>query len=132
MEDVKFERTPDFVEAINALEEVKKAYNWIRANTHSDKGSAVQVVAFQLGDRWVLNLFGGKEGGNCMVEYDSFDVMPEFIQQKIALLRIAPHNELLDDVGVKVQENSYFLYGQELQELRTSNDTGEESQGQGN
>lgn len=132
IDGVVFTKTENFIKHIEDYKLAKAEYHWIKSNTHSNAESAVQVVAFQLGDRWVLNLFGGKDGGSRMVEFDSFDVMPDYIQQKIALLRIAPHNELLEEVGVKVQENSYFLYGQELQGLNNGTNAGEESKDQGN
>lgn len=132
MGEMTFDKTENFVERVNKFREAEERYLWIHSNTHNNEGAAIQVVAFQMGDRWVLNIFGGGGNKSSMVEFDSFDLMPDFIQEKIALLRIAPHNDLLEDIGVKVQENSYFLYGKELQNLNHGNDTGKESQGSSN
>lgn len=113
-----------------AYREAKAYYNWVRSNRTTNSNAAMQVIAFQVGERWIINIFGGGQPTE-VTEYDSFEVMPEFIKSKVALLRIAPHNELLEDIGVKVEANSYFLYGKELQVLKKSNDSGEESKDSG-
>jgi hypothetical protein len=123
-------------ELVVAHQEAYAKAAWIKDNLKS-KGAAVQIIAFQVGEKWVINIYNSKptEDGktnNRVENYDSFDDLPDFIQQKVALLRIAPHNEVLEDIGVKVEANSYFLYGQELQQLRGTDDTGEESKAEGN
>ena len=123
-------------ELVVAHQEAYARAAWINQNVKS-KGGAVQIIAFQVGEKWVINIYNSRptEDGktnNRVENYDSFDDLPDFIQQKVALLRIAPHNEVLEDIGVKVEANSYFLYGQELQQLRGADDTGEESKAEGN
>ena len=123
-------------ELVVAHQEAYAKAAWINQNVKS-KGAAVQIIAFQVGERWVINIYNSRptEDGktnNRVENYDSFDDLPDFIQQKVALLRIAPHNEVLEDIGVKVEANSYFLYGQELQQLKGTDDTGEESKAEGN
>jgi hypothetical protein len=124
--------TPELRQKAQELREEQQRSRWISSNCNDDKGSAMQVIAFQIGgDKWVLNVYGNGQAP-IVTQYDSFDDLPDFIQQKVALLRIAPHKELLEDIGVKVEANSYFLYGSELQVLRKPNDSGEESKDQGN
>jgi len=125
-------------QSIIAYREAKAKYAWIDKNAdHKQKGAAVQVIAFQVGEKWIINIYNSKtyddgSSRNLVENYDSFEAMPEYIQQKVALLRIAPHNEVLEDIGVKVEANSYFLYGQELQHLKGTNDTGEKSKAESN
>jgi len=104
---------------------------WMKSNTNAGSQSAMQVIAFQVGNRWILNIFGSTTEGR-VVEYQDFDEMPDFIRSKIALLKIAPHKDVLEDIGVKVEANSYFLYGRDLQQLRDQYDTREESQEESN
>lgn len=123
-------------QTIIAHREAREKYAWVKKNADHD-GGAVQVIAFQVGEKWVINIYNSKRNedgtaGNRVENYDSFDELPDYIQQKVALLRIAPHNEVLDDIGVKVEANSYFLYGQELQHLKGTNDTGEKGKAEGN
>lgn len=123
-------------ELVVAHQEAYAKVAWIKDNLKS-KGSAVQIIAFQVGEKWVINIYNSRptedgKANNRVENYDSFDDLPDYIQQKVALLRIAPHNEVLEDIGVKVEANSYFLYGQELQQLRGTDDTGEESKAEGN
>ena len=104
---------------------------WMKSNTNAGSQSAMQVIAFQVGNRWILNIFGGPTEGK-VVEYQDFDEMPDFIRSKIALLKIAPHKDVLEDIGVKVEANSYFLYGRDLQQLRDQHDARKESQEESN
>ena len=121
----------ELVAKANTYRELRAHYRWIRSNRHVGKTSAMQVIAFQVGERWVLNVFGGDQPTQ-VLEFNSFDELPEYVQSKVALLRIAPHNEMLEDIGVKVEANSYFLYGTELQILKKPDDSGEKSKNQGN
>lgn len=113
-----------FCAGVKEYRELRTLSHWVRDNYNGVNG-AMQIVAFNVNDRWILNIYGNNE--NRVEEYDSFEAMPDFVQQKVALLRIAPHNEMLEDIGVKVEANSYFLYGNDLKVLRKSNDSGEES-----
>lgn len=90
----------------------------------------MQVIAFQVQEAWVINIYGGGQATQ-VFNYESFDSLPNEIKEKVALLRIAPHNEMLDDIGVKVEANSYFLYGKELQIYKKPNDSGEKSKTEG-
>jgi hypothetical protein len=123
-------------QSIVAHREAREKYAWVKKNADYD-GGAVQVIAFQVGEKWVINIYNSKRkedgtANNIVENYDSFEALPDYIQQKVALLRIAPHNEVLDDIGVKVEANSYFLYGHELQHLKGTNDTGEKGKAEGN
>jgi len=123
-------------ELVVAHQEAYAKAAWIKDNMKT-KGGAVQIIAFQVGEKWVINIYNSRptedgKANNRVENYDSFDDLPDYIQQKVALLRIAPHNEVLEDIGVKVEANSYFLYGQELQQLKGTDDTGEESKAEGN
>lgn len=123
-------------QTIIAHREAREKYAWVKKNADHE-GGAVQVIAFQVGERWVINIYNSKRNedgtaGNSVENYDSFEALPDYIQQKVALLRIAPHNEVLEDIGVKVEANSYFLYGHELQQLKGTNDTGEKGKAEGN
>ena len=78
-----------------------------------DNKKAVQVIAFELNDRWVVNIYNSSTGDKC-ITYENFEDMPYVIQQKVALLKIASEDEILENIGVKVETQSYFLYGKEL------------------
>lgn len=124
-------------QTIIAHREAREKYAWVKKNTSHQPEGAVQVIAFQVGERWVINIYNSKRNedgtaNNSVENYDSFEALPDYIQQKVALLRIAPHNEVLEDIGVKVEANSYFLYGHELQHLKGTNDTGEKGKAEGN
>ena len=123
-------------QTIIAHREAREKYAWVKKNADHE-GGAVQVIAFQVGEKWVINIYNSKRkedgsANNIVENYDSFEALPDYIQQKVALLRIAPHNEVLEDIGVKVEANSYFLYGHELQHLKGTNDTGEKGKAEGN
>ena len=119
------------VEAVGEFRKLNEHYNWIRSNRNVGEGSSMQVIAFQVQEAWVINIYGGGQPTQ-VFNYDSFDSLPNEIKEKVALLRIAPHNEMLDEIGVKVEANSYFLYGKELQIYKKPNDSGEESKTEGN
>jgi hypothetical protein len=71
------------------------------------------VIAFELHDRWVVNIYNAPTGDKC-ITYDDFDAMPNAIKEKVALLKLASEDEILENIGVKVETQSYFLYGEEL------------------
>ena len=130
------EWTDDQKQSVIAHREAREKYAWTKKNSDSS-GGAVQAIAFQVGEKWILNIYNSKRNedgtaGNAVENYDSFEELPDYIQQKVALLRIAPHNEVLEDVGVKVEANSYFLYGQELQHLKGKDDTGKKGEAESN
>lgn len=122
----------ELIAKANAYREARDHYRWIKSNRHVGKNAAVQVIAFNVGERWILNVYGADPSASKTEEYNSFDDLPDIIKEKVALLRIAPHNEMLDEIGVKVEANSYFLYGKELQIYKKPNDSGEESKDEGN
>jgi hypothetical protein len=112
-------------------------FRWNKANCETPQNGtprAMQIIAFQVNDKWIINIYGNDVIPSAQVmEYASFEELPDYLQQKIALLRIAPHNEMLEEVGVKVEANSYFLYGKDIQFLKKPNDdSGKESEGQSN
>ena len=74
---------------------------------------AVQVIAFELHDKWVVNIYNAPSGDKC-ITYNDFDEMPLVIREKVALLKLASEDEILENIGVKVETQSYFLYGKEL------------------
>lgn len=122
----------ELITKANAYREARDHYRWIKSNRHVGKNAAVQVIAFNVGERWILNVYGADPSASKTEEYNSFDDLPDIIKEKVALLRIAPHNEMLDEIGVKVEANSYFLYGKELQIYKKPNDSGEESKDESN
>lgn len=122
----------ELIAKANAYREARDHYRWIKSNRHVGKNAAVQVIAFNVGERWILNVYGADPSASKTEEYNSFDDLPDIIKEKVALLRIAPHNEMLDEIGVKVEANSYFLYGKELQIYKKPNDSGEESKDESN
>ena len=106
----------------NPVEEIPqdakvKAKEYMETLTKLDElGSndkAVQVIAFELHDRWVVNIYNAPTGDKC-ITYDDFDAMPNAIKEKVALLKLASEDEILENIGVKVETQSYFLYGAEL------------------
>ena len=78
-----------------------------------DHKKAVQVIAFELHDKWVVNIYNAPSGDKC-ITYNEFDEMPPVIKEKVALLKLASEDEILENIGVKVETQSYFLYGKEL------------------
>ena len=78
-----------------------------------DHKKAVQVIAFELNDKWVVNIYNAPSGDKC-ITYNEFDEMPSVIKEKVALLKLASEDEILENIGVKVETQSYFLYGKEL------------------
>ena len=78
-----------------------------------DHKKAVQVIAFELNDKWVVNIYNAPSGDKC-ITYNEFDEMPPVIKEKVALLKLASEDEILENIGVKVETQSYFLYGKEL------------------
>ena len=128
---------PDSMKALVVkLREAQEHRIFMQASiTRDEPGAAVQVIVFQVGERWILNVYNATTQGTQVLNFDAFDQMPDFIQQKVALLKIAPHKEVLEDIGVKVEANSYFLYGHELQQLRKpidQDDARKESQEESN
>jgi len=91
-----------FCAGVKEYRELRTLSHWVRDNYNGVNG-AMQIVAFNVNDRWILNIYGNNE--NRVEEYDSFEAMPDFVQQKVALLRIAPHNEMLEDIGVKPNDS---------------------------
>ena len=73
----------------------------------------MQVIAFELHDKWVVNIYNAPSGDKC-ITYNDFDEMPPVIKEKVALLKLASEDEILENIGVKVETQSYFLYGKEL------------------
>lgn len=120
----------NLVKMASEFRRLDEHYNWIRSNRNVGEGSSMQVIAFQVQEAWVINIYGGGQATQ-VFNYDSFDSLPNEIKEKVALLRIAPHNEMLDEIGVKVEANSYFLYGKELQIYKKPNDSGEKSKTEG-
>ncbi len=84
-----------------------------KLNELGSNDKAVQVIAFELHDRWVVNIYNAPTGDKC-ITYDDFDAMPNAIKEKVALLKLASEDEILENIGVKVETQSYFLYGEEL------------------
>ncbi len=78
-----------------------------------DNKKAVQVIAFEMHDRWVVNIYNAPTGDKC-ITYENFEDMPHAIKEKVALLKLASEDEILENIGVKVETQSYFLYGKEL------------------
>ena len=78
-----------------------------------DNKKAVQVIAFEMNDRWVVNIYNAPAGDKC-ITYENFEDMPHAIKEKVALLKLASEDEILENIGVKVETQSYFLYGKEL------------------
>jgi hypothetical protein len=106
----------------NPVEEIPqdakvKAKEYMETLTKLDElGSndkAVQVIAFELHDRWVVNIYNAPTGDKC-ITYNDFESMPNAIKEKVALLKLASEDEILENIGVKVETQSYFLYGAEL------------------
>lgn len=120
----------NLVKMASEFRELNEHYNWIKSNRNFGEESSMQVIAFQVQEAWVINIYGGGQATQ-VFNYDSFDSLPNEIKEKVALLRIAPHNEMLDEIGVKVEANSYFLYGKELQIYKKPNDSGEKSKTEG-
>lgn len=120
----------NLVKMASEFRELNEHYNWIKSNRNFGEESSMQVIAFQVQEAWVINIYGGGQATQ-VFNYESFDSLPNEIKEKVALLRIAPHNEMLDEIGVKVEANSYFLYGKELQIYKKPNDSGEKSKTEG-
>ena len=98
------EKAKKYVELTDKLE------NLGRFDEHK---KAVQVIAFELNDKWVVNIYNAPSGDKC-ITYNEFDEMPSVIKEKVALLKLASEDEILENIGVKVETQSYFLYGKEL------------------
>ena len=94
----KYVELTDKLESLGRFDEHKKA---------------VQVIAFELNDKWVVNIYNAPSGDKC-ITYNEFDEMPPVIKEKVALLKLASEDEILENIGVKVETQSYFLYGKEL------------------
>lgn len=84
-----------------------------KLNELGSNDKAVQVIAFELHDKWIVNIYNLPSGDKC-ITYEEFDAMPHAIKQKVALLKLASEDEILENIGVKVETQSYFLYGEEL------------------
>ena len=80
---------------------------------YDENKKAVQVIAFELHDKWIVNIYNAPSGDKC-ITYNDFDEMPPVIKEKVALLKLASEDEILENIGVKVETQSYFLYGKEL------------------
>ena len=78
-----------------------------------DNKKAVQVIAFEMHDGWVVNIYNAPTVDKC-ITYENFEDMPHVIKEKVALLKLASEDEILENIGVKVETQSYFLYGKEL------------------
>ena len=98
------EQAKKYVELTDKLENLGK---------FDDHKKAVQVIAFELHDKWVVNIYNAPSGDKC-ITYNEFDEMPPVIKEKVALLKLASEDEILENIGVKVETQSYFLYGKEL------------------
>ncbi len=98
------EKAKKYVELTNKLENLGK---------FDEHKKAVQVIAFELNDKWIVNIYNLPSGDKC-ITYNEFDEMPFVIQEKVALLKLASEDEILENIGVKVETQSYFLYGKEL------------------
>ena len=98
------EQAKKYVELTDKLENLGK---------FDDHKKAVQVIAFELHDKWVVNIYNAPSGDKC-ITYNDFDEMPPVIKEKVALLKLASEDEILENIGVKVETQSYFLYGKEL------------------
>jgi len=98
------EKAKKYVELTDKLEDLGK---------YDEHKKAVQVIAFELNDKWVVNIYNAPSGDKC-ITYNEFDEMPPVIKEKVALLKLASEDEILENIGVKVETQSYFLYGKEL------------------
>ena len=98
------EQAKKYVELTDKLENLGK---------FDESKKAVQVIAFELHDKWVVNIYNAPSGDKC-ITYNEFDEMPPVIKEKVALLKLASEDEILENIGVKVETQSYFLYGKEL------------------
>jgi len=98
------EKASKYVELTDKLENLGK---------FDEHKKAVQVIAFELHDKWVVNIYNAPSGDKC-ITYNDFDEMPPVIKEKVALLKLASEDEILENIGVKVETQSYFLYGKEL------------------
>jgi hypothetical protein len=98
------EKAKKYVELTNKLEDLGK---------FDDAKKAVQVIAFELHDKWIVNIYNSPAGDKC-ITYEDFESMPPIIKEKVALLKLASEDEILENIGVKVETQSYFLYGKEL------------------
>jgi hypothetical protein len=98
------EKAKKYVELTDKLEDLA---------TYDEHKKAVQVIAFELHDKWVVNIYNAPSGDKC-ITYNDFDEMPPVIKEKVALLKLASEDEILENIGVKVETQSYFLYGKEL------------------
>ena len=98
------EKASKYVELTDKLENLGK---------FDEHKKAVQVIAFELHDKWVVNIYNAPSGDKC-ITYNEFDEMPPVIKEKVALLKLASEDEILENIGVKVETQSYFLYGKEL------------------
>jgi hypothetical protein len=97
-------RAKKYMELTEKLEDLGK---------YDENKKAVQVIAFELHDKWVVNIYNAPSGDKC-ITYNDFDEMPSVIKEKVALLKLASEDEILENIGVKVETQSYFLYGKEL------------------
>ena len=49
------------------------------------------------------------EGGTSIDRFNSIEELPEFIQQGIGILKLVPVKEVINGLGVRVDENSYWV-----------------------
>lgn len=97
---------------INTIESIEEAFNKNELSLEVRRCEAINSGAVVLirGDEYIVS--NGLQSTNYM-QLHSTDTLPTGLKRAVGLLKLAPENEIISGVGIKVRENTFYVIATE-------------------
>lgn len=97
---------------INTIESIEEAFNKNKLSLEVRRCEAINGGAVVLirGDEYIVS--NGLQSTNYM-QLHSTDTLPIGLKRAVGLLKLAPENEIISGVGIKVRENTFYVIATE-------------------